>query len=296
MGDSQRHSNVVCLGTLALGLQYRVHAKLLAFDLLSFHPEIKLIVLTDKPIFFSDCPNVMPIKHRSTGIRFCYHDKRFVFKAAFRRFDSCLFIDADSRLLDAINFEELLSPDAFIVAPVVESLASKLEVEIHNKRPSLSFNGPSRKRYIFNRISKTMGINLSEVSFIQESIFLINKNKCNYESFLLAWDYCAAFTTARLFEFSEGSSMGLSAAYVGANVASLKKCPPWYFKDIYTDYSWKSEEQAQRSRDLILLRQAISNDHWANNGIFIRAISFIFSAVIFYTRNAKHLFSTSLLS
>lgn len=293
MSDGQRLSESVCVGTLALGLQYRVHAKLLAFDLLLLHPDIMFIILTDEPDFFCDLHNVIPIKHRSTGIRFCYHDKRFVFEAAFQQFDSCLFVDADSRLVDTINFEELLSVDAFIVAPIVEPLVEKLELEVFVRKSRFNFNNPLRKRRIFEKLSKLMRVDISEVAFIQESIFLINKKKCNYGDFLSAWNYCALFTTARLFEFSEGSSIGLSAAYVGANISSLKKGPAWYFKDIYTDYKWKNDRQAYLSKNLILLRKAISNDRWPRERMIRPPISFIIAAVFFYVKNVRCLISVA---
>lgn len=279
----------ICIGSLALGLQYRLHAKLLAFDLLFFHPEIKLVLLTDSPDFFRDLPNVIAMKHKSTGIRFCYHDKRFVFEKAFQLYSLCLFVDADSRLVDPIDFDELLDCDAFIVAPIAELLQKKIEREALHEKSGIRFNGAFKKARIFNALSEKMGVKFDELTFVQESIFLINKTKGDYQKFLNTWDCCAIYTTGRLLEFSEGSSIGLSAKVAGGKISSINKCPAWYFKDQYTDHRWKDERQALLSKNLMLLRAAISNDDWCPSRGYVRLAALGWAAFTFYLKNARRL-------
>ena len=60
------------------------------------------MVLTDKPQAFADHANILAFKHRQQSVG-CYHDKRFVIAKGLSLFDSCIFIDADMRILAPIE-------------------------------------------------------------------------------------------------------------------------------------------------------------------------------------------------
>lgn len=93
----QTHSEF-CFCSLAIGQQYRALALLLAQDIEKHSPGTKFIILTDRPQDFSHQSNVISYKHQQQGIK-CYHDKRFAISKGLSHCDSCIYIDADMRII-----------------------------------------------------------------------------------------------------------------------------------------------------------------------------------------------------
>ena len=86
-----------CFGTLALGDSYRALALELAKDIEKYSPHSSFVILTDKPHYFSNQPNVLSFYHKQrVG---CYHDKKFVIEKCLSLFNCCIYIDADMRIL-----------------------------------------------------------------------------------------------------------------------------------------------------------------------------------------------------
>lgn len=88
-----------CFCTLALGSKYRKLAALLAQDIEKYAPGITFVVLTDKTTDFSAYPQVLAMEHKIQGVK-CYHDKRVAIIKSLEKFEACIFIDSDMRILD----------------------------------------------------------------------------------------------------------------------------------------------------------------------------------------------------
>ncbi len=96
-----QHTAGFCFCTLALGENYCNLALELAKDLEEYSPNTYFIILTDKPQHFHKQTNILAFKHQQQSIG-CYHDKRFAIAKALSLFNSCIFIDADMRILAAV--------------------------------------------------------------------------------------------------------------------------------------------------------------------------------------------------
>lgn len=251
----------VGIGTLALGEQYRILARLLAGDLLIYNPELTLYILTDRPDVFSDFTNVVTRKHSFGGINSCYHDKKDVVRCVLEQHDACLFLDADCRLVNKIDIAELLLHKSFVVGFSVENQEKKLNYEIEHVAHSRGLNSPHRRNLLLRQLATTIGVNFSQVSFITESFFLINKKYGDHLVFLQLWDQAAKYLTLRLFEFSEGSSIGICTAAINSTASRLDKVPAWYFKDLYTNMNGKPAAEIQQHTAMKLLRWSIAQEY-----------------------------------
>lgn len=256
--DTSKNYDGVAIGTLALGNQFVMHAILLANDLLTYHPNSKFFVLTDRPEIFSGFKNVVAISHQFAGVRRCYHDKRFVIKKMLQLSDSCLFLDADSRLLGEIDFGELLAEGAFITCLHSKNLQIKLHLDVE-----LPEKKARRRSKILIDLAEKLGVDFSNVTFVQEPLLVFQSRYGDINRFFAAWDFCAAYTAMRFFEFSEGSSIGLSVEMINAKISTLGKNPHWLFKDQLEDYTYKSTHEIIMSRQLIITRHAIDANYQA---------------------------------
>lgn len=249
----------LAVGTLALGAHYRALAKLLAADLWMFNPELKLYILTDQPDLFASFPNVVTEKHSFGGINSCYHDKKEVVRFVLQRHDACLFLDSDSRLIAKVDVPALFSHKSFVTGISVDNQESKLNFEIEHNTHVRGINSPARRNTLLRKFCAEAGVNFSQVKFVNESFFLINKKHGDYMAFLNVWDKAAKYLTLRLFEFSEGSAIGIGAEAVGGSVARFEKIPDWYFNDMYTKD--KESQSLKIHAGLKLLRLSIADDY-----------------------------------
>lgn len=192
----------VCFGTLALGANYRNLARELAQDLEKYSPQTPLVILTDQPKYFSSYPNVLAFKHRQQSIG-CYHDKRFVINQALKFFESCIFIDADLRILDFL-------PENMEWQPGITGHTIWTNILKHNKNPF--------EIQLLERIAKKLELNLEEVSFVREALFVVTKDSGKETDFLKCWDQIAPFLELQGFVRGEGHSIGLAAAKAGLKI------------------------------------------------------------------------------
>jgi|GEM_PF-6882826 len=241
-------------GTLALGPEYQTLAKLLAYDLLCFHPDKIFYILTDEPQVFSDFSNVRAVLHNFGGIRYCYHDKRFVINAVLAEENVCVFLDADTRLLSEVDFSSFLSSNKFLVSLHSKNLVEKLKIEID--MDSKGWINASVRKNIFEKLCNKFQVNMDRVQYVQEAFFVVNKNNGNYKKFMQYWDESFYYTTSRLLEYSEGSSIGISAEAAGCEIGSLDFNPPWHFKDLYVN-DWKNNSERAISENMKVLRESI---------------------------------------
>ena len=205
----------ICFGTLALGENYRALAKVLAKDIEKYAPKIPFVVLTDKPQQFANHANVLAFKHRQQSIG-CYHDKRFVLAKALSLFNSCIFIDADMRILAPI--ETTLEYEPGITAHTVWTNILK-----HNK-----------KQYeikLLFRMAEKLNLNLEEISFVHECLFIVTKDSGKEQEFLNQWNKIAPYFELNGFCRGEGHTIGLAAAKAGLMIKRDSMESISFFKD-----------------------------------------------------------------
>ncbi|ACB51619.1 hypothetical protein cce_2269 [Crocosphaera subtropica ATCC 51142] len=204
-----------CFGTLALGENYRSLAKLLSKDIEQYSPSTPMVILTDKPQEFSDFSNVLAFKHKQQSVG-CYHDKRCVIAKGLSLFDACIFLDADIRILAPI--EQTLEWSPGITAHIVWTNILK-----HNKN-----------QYQLNLLSKMaqkLTLNLEEISFVHEAIFVVAKDSGKELDFLNQWDKIAPYFELNGFYRGEGHTIGLAAAKAGLNIKRESLETLNFFKD-----------------------------------------------------------------
>lgn len=231
----------LCFATLAVGEEYREHAKNLAFDLKNYtnhHESPKLIILTDYPPFFGGLKNVIVYKHKIRSNWYYYHDKRYALKKGLEKYKTCILIDADCRLLDSPPIEDYISYSIGLRALGVIKLDKKLEIEAryHQKSP-LDFikNTPSKRRRMLKNVSHRINAEYFNSFFMHEAIIIITRDDRNINGmkFLKRWDYAAKYLAIRGYEWGEGEVIGLAANSVGWEVYEEENIHCWLFKDLY---------------------------------------------------------------
>jgi hypothetical protein len=200
---------------MALGRNYCALALELAKDLEKHSPEISLVVLTDSPKYFQNQNNILAFKHHQVSLG-CYHDKRFVIAQALSLFNSCLFLDADMRILAPIPSNIEWQPG--ITAKIVWENIPK-----HNKNPL--------EIKLLSQMAQKLNINLEDVSFVHECLFTVTRDSGRELEFLKYWDKMAPYFELRGFCKGEGHTIGLAAAKVRLPIRRDAMSEIVFFKD-----------------------------------------------------------------
>ena len=210
-------SQSFCFCTLAVGRRYRTHARQLAEDIQKYAPGAYFFILTDKPAEFSVFPHVLAYKHQLESVR-GYHDKRIVIEKAITKFETCLFLDSDVRILGPVPTDINFPP----------GLTGRFGCQIlkHNKydkvRPSLS---------LIETISKPLNLQLEDVIWLHECMFAVRRQEDLEEQFFRHWKVLAYYFQMNGIYGSEGNVMGLAAATAGLNASFQRTDPFPFFKD-----------------------------------------------------------------
>ncbi|WP_427161937.1 hypothetical protein ACQFX9_10400 [Aliinostoc sp. HNIBRCY26] len=209
------HNNTFCCCTMALGRNYCALALELAKDIEKHSPGLSLVVLTDVPEYFQEQSNVLAFKHHQVSLG-CYHDKRFVLEKALSLFNSCLFIDADMRILAPIPLDKQWQPG--ITAKIVWEDITK-----HNQNPF--------EMGLIGKICQKLNLRIEDISFIHECLFVVTRDSGLELDFLKYWDKIAPYFEIRGFCRGEGHTMGLAAAKVGFPIRRDAMDEIVFFKD-----------------------------------------------------------------
>lgn len=207
----------ICFCTMAIHAPYRKRARKLCQA--SF--PAPWVVLTDGPEDFADLP-VRAVAHQPTGpmavdyLRHtvstgsgaaAYHDKRFALQAALERFDTAIFLDADSRVRALPPITRY--PAGLVVLPLVRS-----SVAGH-----LRTWGTWRQAAFVDLARELTGDDtiLERARWCHEACYAVTRDG-REAAFFAAWDRGAAFMQARGVYSGEGGVMGLAAAIAGCDV------------------------------------------------------------------------------
>lgn len=205
-----------CFCTLAFGKRYCSLALLLAKDIEKYSPNTYLVVLTDIPDKFNKQTNILAFKHRQKSVKL-YHDKRFVLEKGLSLFGSCIFIDADMRILAPVPqyLEWLKIPG--IAARSCEAMCKRygpfMEGNL-NAKGSKEF----KEFIVTQKAAKKLDIELKNVKHLQEYLFTITKDSGKETEFLKQWAILAPFYELNGVYAGEGNAIGLAAAKAGLQV------------------------------------------------------------------------------
>ncbi|MDF5730570.1 MAG: hypothetical protein PUP92_21740 [Rhizonema sp. PD38] len=204
-----------CCCTLALGDNYCALSLDLAKDLEMHSPEIRFVVLTDRPQYFSEQSNVLAFEHHQLSLG-CYHDKRFSIAKALSIFHSCLFLDADMRILAPIPANLEWEPG--ITAKIVWNNILK-----HNKNQF--------EIKLLEQMAQKLNLQLEEISFVHECLFVVTRDSGLEQDFIQYWDKIAPYFELRGFYRGEGHTIGLAAAKAGLTIRQDPMEKITFFKD-----------------------------------------------------------------
>ncbi|MCU0537786.1 MAG: hypothetical protein MUD14_28195 [Hydrococcus sp. Prado102] len=185
-----------CFCSLALGKNYRALALELAKDLEKYSPNTTFLILTDRPDYFKDIANVTAFKHRPESIKF-YHDKRFVIEKALSLFNTCIFLDADMRILEPVpnNLEWLPGITARTGSNIIK----------HNQ-------GNNENIKAIDKVAKKLNLELERVKFVHEFLFVVKSDRGKELKFLKQWEIIGRYFELNGIYAGEGNAIGLAAA------------------------------------------------------------------------------------
>ncbi len=195
-------SGPFCFGTLALGKRYRKHAALLAADLSKYCPEATLVLLTDHPTEFSDFTNVLTIYHKQQSVG-CYHDKRFVIQQALARFNTCIFVDADVRILSPVAPDLVWQPGITCIS----FAAAQKHLETF-----FGHNLATKSLLTKTAAKLNLDITASDLKFVQEYLMVVTRDAGKEQTFLKYWNKISIWLELHGLLHAEGFTIGLAAA------------------------------------------------------------------------------------
>lgn len=201
---AQSDSSSYCFCTLAVGKRYRQHARMLAADLQTYASDKLIIVLSDKPHEFADLPNVKVFKHHLRSTK-GYHDKRFVLAQALALFESCIFVDADVRILGPV-------PEDIPFAP---GIVARYGCGIIKHNTELKIREAFAPIQV---VANTLNLNLPAVSWMHECMFLASRQQGKEQQFFQLWQSMAYYFENLGIYNGEGNIIGLAAAKSGFNL------------------------------------------------------------------------------
>lgn len=193
-----------CFCTLAVGERYNTHAKMLAADMQKHAPATAFVVLSDKPDEFSQYPNVQAFLHRTQSVK-GYHDKRFVLEKALSLFESCIFVDADIRMLGPV-------PEDIRFAPGIVARYGCGIIK-HNATIKL------RKSFEpIQAVARVLELNLEDVLWFHEFMFLVSRQQGKEKDFFRLWQSISYYFESKGVYGGAGNVMGLAAAKSGFDI------------------------------------------------------------------------------
>ena len=197
-----------CFCTLAVGQEYRNLALLLAEDVAIHAPHSKLVVLTDYPQDFVSQSNIIAFDYQPQSCKL-YNDKRLVLAKALSLYDSCIFLDADIRILEKVPEEDInFSPG--IVA------YSSCSFTKHNfgRKLGKMHRRKAKRIELAQQYMDFYDLNIENIKFVQEYCFYVTKNE-HFNDFIKQWEILANWFESHRIWGGEGHIIGLAAAQSG---------------------------------------------------------------------------------
>ena len=230
--------------------------------------------MTDQPHKFSQVENVLAFRHRQQSIG-CYHDKRFAIAKALSLFNSCIFIDADMRIIASI-------PDDLAWQPGITARIAWHNILKHNKNKS--------EINILNKIALKLNLNLADITFVHECLFVVTKDKGRELEFIKNWERIAAYCELNKFYRGEGHSIGLAAAQAGMEIRTDSMPQIQFFKDKLELKKIKSGKVEKSEVDIYFDKQ--KELEYPNKSILFRFTNKIGGIIMYLYRSLRLRFFT----
>jgi hypothetical protein len=257
-----------CFATLAVGDRYRAHARLLAEDIQQHAPGMAFVVLTDRPEDFAPYAHVIALKHQIQSVK-GYHDKRFVLEAGLTRFETCIFLDSDVRILGAIRPDLELLPG--ITARISYSLVKRASEDVSPKVWGLITN-----------TAEKLDIHVEEVQWLHEFMFAIKRQNGAEMEFLRYWQTLSyVFELAGIYQ-PESLVMGLAAAKAGLPIRPDYQDWFPFFKDKIEQVRLQKGQSTWEEKQIYF--QSQREIEFPPRSLWQKAISKLMGKVIFFYR------------
>ncbi|EKD08825.1 hypothetical protein [Arthrospira platensis] len=270
MESSKIMSNSYCFCTLSVGKRYRHHARKLAKDIQKYAPGVPFVILTDNPDDFSEFPSVLAFKHHLQSVK-GYHDKRLVLEKSLSLFESCMFMDADMRILSPVP--DNLSWNPGLTARAGCALVKHLD-GISNQR--------CRDSEIVNNIADRIEVDIENVQWLHEFWFVLRRQSGKEVEFLRVWQTLSYLFESEGMYHGEGYSMGLAASKVGLDFNFYRTDWFEFFKDKI------EKERINNGQSKLTEKKIYFEEHTAieypQSNILSKAISKIGNKLAFYYR------------
>jgi hypothetical protein len=217
-----------CFCTIAFGKKYRALALLLAQDIERYSPKTYFIVLTDNPSDFSKQRNILAFKHRSQSVKF-YHDKRFAIAKALSLYNSCIFIDADMRIVAPVPADMQWIKKVGITARTCEIMPKKYAKVLAGTACAKL----CREFKVTKKAAQKLNIDREneKVKFVYEYLFAVTKDCGKELEFFKQWETLANYFELNGIYDGEGNAIGLAAAKAGLDVRLSEMEGISFFKD-----------------------------------------------------------------
>jgi hypothetical protein len=194
-----------------MGQEYSALAALLAKDIARFSPGSSFVVLTDRPDEFNYHANVLAFNHWQQSMG-CYQDKVYAVREALSLFDSCMFLDADMRILAPFQPGDNWLPG--ITARSCCSISKHFVTQVNPTQQA------QREQLVVEKAARKLHLELQDkqIKFVHEFLFVVTKDSGKEATFLMLWEQIG-----RLFELNglysgEGHAIGLAAAKAGLSI------------------------------------------------------------------------------
>lgn len=198
-----------CFCSLAFGKNYRNLALLLAKDIEKYSPNTYFIVLTDFPQDFNKQPNVIALKHKQQSVKL-YQDKRFAIAHSLSMFNSCIFLDADMRILAPVPQDMAWLQTPGISARSCETMSRKYAKVVNNTGDANLARGFKVTKKAAQKLNLDM--DSPDVKFVYEYLFAVTKDSGRELDFLKQWEIIAPYFELNGVYDGEGNTIGLAAA------------------------------------------------------------------------------------
>ncbi|RCJ31328.1 hypothetical protein A6770_20225 [Nostoc minutum NIES-26] len=217
-----------CFCTLAFSKNYRNLALLLAKDIEKYSPNTYFVILSDRPQEFSKQSNVLAFKHIQNSVKL-YHDKRFVLAKALSLFHSCIYIDADMRIVAPVPQDM-----KWLQAPGIVARSCDIMRKKYAKVFAGTADGKLYKKFLVtDKAAQKLNLYLEnqDVKFIYEYLFAVTKDSGKELQFLKHWERIAPYFELNGVHDGEGNAIGLAAAKAGLQVRWSEMEGISFFKD-----------------------------------------------------------------
>ncbi|HEY9800195.1 MAG TPA: hypothetical protein V6D25_07535, partial [Leptolyngbyaceae cyanobacterium] len=201
----------LCFCTAAFGEEYIHLAKLLAEDIDKFVPGHIFVVVTNKPKFFQNQPNVIAIKHWCRGVK-PYHERRFAIQHALSLSSTVMYLDADVRICSPLPKDLNFLPG--LTARSCGDMRKHLQKYFDT--PVLT-SKLQRKKYIIESMGNKLGIDIysSSLKFINEFLFVIKPDEGREIEFFRLWGELAIYADTLGLHNNPTYAMALAAMKSG---------------------------------------------------------------------------------